>query len=378
MKTWLLTLLLLLCLGAGVIHAQQEDEDDDDDVDLTVDDPLILLWDQVEAQPSDFSVGCIPVNNPANAVFYDASVPFPLASITKLMIFIEFARRVDSGLISAFESVQVTTLERYNLPRTDRGAHDRYMAIYPPNVRVVSLWELASIGMIQYSSNAASDYLLDRLAPIDWDSLYRSLGMNNSDHPHSLTMIPLLMNNHITGEIELNDLESLSVEQGEAYLDAYVEDDVWRQAEIEHRSERGSQFPDWEVQSAFLEQVTANGTVADFLRVMNVIYGDSPALTEGVKDLVRLALRWQENDFINEAYIEFGSKLGFYSGGTLTLVAYGYPVDGEPVLSAVFLRNIPRQMYNSMVWNDSVGDLAHWMNFNACNGLREAINLFTG
>lgn len=376
MKTWLLTLLLLLILGAGIAHGQGDDDDDDDD--LTVDDPLVLLWDQVERQPSDFSVGCVPLNAPANAVFYDAGVPFPLASLTKLLIFIEFARRVDSGAISAFESVQVTTLERYNLPRTDRGAHDRYMSIYPPNVRVVSLWELASIGMIQYSSNAASDYLLDRLAPIDWRSLYRSLGMNNTDFPHSLTMIPLLMNNHLTGEIEMGDLDSLSIEQGEAYLDAYIEDAAWRQAEIEHRSGRGSQFPDWEVQSAFLEQITANGTVADFLRVMTVIYGDSPNLTDGVKDLVRLALRWQENSFINETYNEYGSKLGFYSGGTLTLVAYGYPVDGEPVISAVFMRNIPRQMYNLMVWNDAVGDLAHWMNFNACNGLREAINLFTG
>lgn len=330
---------------------------------------LPLIWEQIAAQPEDVGIGCVPLGTPANAVLYNADEAFPLASVTKLLLFIEYTRRLDSGEIGYDEMVNVAELNRYNLPRTDRGAHDRFMAQYPADIETISLWELA-VGMIQYSSNAASDYMLDRMQPVNWDALYERLSMTNTDYPHSLTMIPLLMNNHETGRATLSDIGSLSVSRGERYLDLYVQNGAWRQAEIEHRSGRGSQFPAWNVQAAVLDQITAAGSVNDFLNVMRAIYTDNGALPARVRTQTRLAMIWSENSFINEHYFEYGSKLGFYSGGTLALVAYGYPYGGERVITAVFFRNIPRRMYNDLLEEDAIGDFAHWMNFNGCRGLR--------
>ena len=334
-------------------------------------DELTLIWEQIAAQPDDVGIGCYPLDNPASTVLYNANEVFPLASVTKLLIFIEYARRLDTGELTFGELVNVDELDRYNLPRTDRGAHDRFMAQYPANIQQISLWEMA-LGMVQYSSNAASDYLLDLLNPIDWDSLYRLLGLNNTDYPNSLTMIPLLMNNHITGKATLSEVDMLNRTIGEGYLDLYVNDEEWRAAEIDYRSGRGSQFPTWEVQTAILERHTANGSASDFLQVMRAIYDDgNTALSENVKSLTRLALFWSGNDFISDWYLEYGSKLGFYSGGTLALVAYGNPFDSTsgPVISAVFFRNIPRRTYAQLLEDDAIGNFAHWMNFNGCQGL---------
>ncbi|MBE0690713.1 MAG: serine hydrolase [Anaerolineae bacterium] len=339
---------------------------------------LALLWEQADVQPDDFGIACVPLDNPAGAYLYNAYSPFPLASVTKILIFIAYAERLEAGRISLDERVDTSRLALYNLPRTDRGAHDRFMSIYPQGTTSISLWDLAATGMIQYSSNAASDYLLDRLYPTDWDALYTSLALTDTRYPNSLTMIPLLMNNHETGKATLDDLEDLTAAEGERYLDLYVQNGLWRQAEIDYRSGRGSgsQFPEWDVQAAILEQHTATGTVADWVKVMEAIYNqdeDGP-LSYSVKAMMRAALRWHENDFINENYAEYGSKLGFYSGGVLALVAYGRPIGGSPVISVAFFRNVPRRTYNQMVREDSIGDLAHWMNFNACAGLAETID----
>lgn len=363
MKTAICLLCLLAGLGVEISFAQDIPGSEE---------TLPLIWEQIAAQPDDVGIGCVPLNLPANTVLYNADEAFPLASVSKLLIFLEYARQLYDGQISFDEMVDVATLARYNLPRTDRGAHDRFMAQYPPDVQEISLWELAH-GMIQYSSNAASDYILDRLNPADWASLYEALSLTNTDFPHSLTMIPLLMNNHETGRATLDEVDSLSRAQGERYLDLYVENETWRQAEIEHRSGRGSQFPSWNVQAAILEQHTASGTVNDFLKVMRAIYTDDDALSERVKAQARLSLIWSKNAFISERYFEFGSKLGFYSGGTLALVAYGNPYGGDRVISAVFFRNIPRPMYNDMLESDAIGDFVHWMNFNGCRGLRERL-----
>jgi D-alanyl-D-alanine carboxypeptidase len=365
MKTTKLLFLSLatLLLSVSLVYAQDVPGGKDS---------ASLLLEQVAQQPDDAAIGCVPLRSPANAVLYNADQGFPLASVSKLLIFIEYTRRLETGEIGYDEMVDVATLDRYNLPRTDRGAHDRFMAQYPAGVEQISLWELA-FGMMQFSSNAASDYLLDRLAPINWDSLYAMLSVENTDYPHSLTMIPLLMNNHETGKATLDEIDSLSRSQGERYLDLYVQNEAWRQAEIEHRSGRGSQFPAWNVQTAILEQYTASGTVNDFLNVLRAIYTDDGALPERVKTQTRLSLIWSENEFITQRYFEYGSKLGFYSGGTLTLVAYGNPFGGMPVISVVFLRNIPRRAYSELLEEDAIGDFVHWMNFNGCRGLRDLL-----
>lgn len=350
------------------------------DLPVSLSDEVALLWAQVIDQPQDFSVACMPLRPTSQTVMFGTDA-FPLASVSKLLIFIEYALRIDAGEIPLDEMVLVETLERYNLPRTDRGAHDRFMEIYPEETTTLPLWDVATQGMMQYSSNAASDYLLDRLTPVDWAALYSTLQLYDTTVPHSLTMIPLLMNNHETGRAADEDVPNLSTLEGEAYLDMYINNLNWRQEEIDYRSRRiqedriSSSWPEWSVQARILQQHTARGSVNDFLNVMRAIYTNTGSpLSPNVQYMVRTALRWNHDGFINAIYLEYGSKLGFYSGGVLTLVAYGYPMGGEPVISVIFLRNIPQRMYRALLAEDSIGYFAHWLHFTTCADLDDLLN----
>ena len=331
---------------------------------------LSLLWTQVQRQPDDFTVSCIPLNSPANAVYYRPDAAQPVASVGKLLIFIEYTWQVFNGVLSNDEMISIDELNWYDLERTDGGAHQRFLATYPNTTQAISLWDIASRGMMQYSSNAASDYILLRLGQVDWTRWTRTLRLTNTTPPHSLTLIPIMMGNHETGELTDADVVSAALfDSAQTFLTRFITDAQWHEAELLYRQLPRRGFPSWEVQGRILNLYTMSGTTRDFTNVLAAIYAESSPLPERMRQLLRAGLRWTENAAINNTYFEYGSKLGFYSGGTLALVAYGYPFEGQPVISAMFFRNIPRDIYRDMLNQDSIGDLAHWVNLNGCNGL---------
>lgn len=331
---------------------------------------LTLLWSQVQRQPDDFAVACVPLNNRTNAVYHNIDTSFPLVSVGKLMIFIAYAERLDQGEISLGETITVDALNRFHLERTDGNAHDRFMQTYPEETQVISLWEVAADGMLQYSSNAASDYLLQRLGIVDWDALYAQFGLTGTSHPHPLNMIPIMMGNHETGIPSREIIQSPSLfADGKVLYSRFLSDAQWREDELAYRFSRRRGFPRWDLQTMVLEEHTMTGTVRDFIKVMAVIYGDSEILNSSVKGLVRYALQWRYNADVNNSYIEYGSKLGYYSGGTQTLITYGQLREGEPVISVIFFKAIPQRTFYTLLREESIQNLSHWLNFNACDGL---------
>lgn len=343
-------------------------------VDLNPD--LTNVWAQVRAQPDDFAVACRSLTNPQSAVYHNADERFPLASVGKVVLFIEYARRLDAGEITWGEMVSVGDLNAYDLPGTNGGAHDEWLRTYPAGTREITLWDVAAEGAIQFSSNAAADYLRDYLYPTDWSTLYDRLGVTDTDAPMPLASIALAMSNHDTGRLDFEGVltaENLRAD-GMAAFERYLTDPTWRADEIDYRNGRRRGFPDWPVQGYVLQNHTMTGTVRDWVNVMTAVYGEGGPLTPGTKDAVRTALRFRRFDTITNTYIEYGSKLGFYSGGTLALVAYGQPRMGQPIVSAAFFRDIPRDVYQDMRDNDRLGDLVHWMNINSCAGLYDQIN----
>ena len=357
--------IILIVVSLGILPAAAQEP-------FTTTPALEMLWDQVHAQPTDFSAACMPLGRPAEAVEYHADQAFPLASVSKLLIFIAYAQQVDAGLIPLNEQVSVVTLSHYDIPQTNSGAHEEFMSEFPLGTTTISLWDVARLGMIQYSSNAASDYVLDRLGDVDWDALYAAFNLTGTDTPQPLGVIAMLMDNHETGRATPANVATLSVEQARAQFDSYVSDPAWRQAEIAYRAAHGPAVS-WEAQARVLQRFTVTGTAQDFLKVLTAIYSSSGPLSDVTKWMARSALQWHDNPYVDSMYAEYGSKLGFYAGGTLTLVAYGEPYNGPPVISVAFFRNIPRDVYNAMRRQDSIGDLAHFMNLNACAGLQDAI-----
>lgn len=338
---------------------------------------LTDIWQHVDRQPDDLAVVCLPLRNPSRGFSYNTTEPFPLASVGKLVVLIEYARQLDSGLIPLGEVVGLAQLERYNMPRTNSNAHERFLASYPDDITQISLWDVATRGMMQYSSNAATDYLLGQLGPVDWAALYEELGVGNTGEPHPLGLIPLMMGNHETGPPTLAAMAAPGFRaNAEEQLVRFWFDADWRAAETAYRSQRRRGFPSWQVQARVLE-TTMTSTARDLTTLMLVVYDDGGPLNPNVKSLVRTGMRWLNNDDIDATYREYGSKLGYYSGGVQTLITYGAPGDGDPVISVILMRELPRRQFYDMLRADVIGDMAHWLILNQCAGLPERLAVVT-
>ncbi len=90
----------------------------------------------------------------------------PLASTVKIMVAIEFAQQSAKDIINENSYVNLDELERYYIPHTDGGAHPAWLRFAKQNKLIkgdsVKLVDVAR-GMIIFSSNANTEYLMDLL-----------------------------------------------------------------------------------------------------------------------------------------------------------------------------------------------------------------------
>jgi D-alanyl-D-alanine carboxypeptidase len=108
----------------------------------------------------------------------------PLASTVKIIVAIEFAEQAAAGKIDPKETVSLTDLDRFYLTDTDGGAHPDWIKDMNEKKLVIdgkiSLMEVAK-GMIQFSSNANTEYLMMRLGFDQLNARLDSLGIKNHD-----------------------------------------------------------------------------------------------------------------------------------------------------------------------------------------------------
>ena len=90
----------------------------------------------------------------------------PLASTVKILVAIEFAKQVGAAVLNESSMVALKELDKYYIPLTDGGAHEKWLTsekkLGDNKNDSVSLLNVAR-GMIQFSSNANTEYLMDIL-----------------------------------------------------------------------------------------------------------------------------------------------------------------------------------------------------------------------
>lgn len=86
----------------------------------------------------------------------------PLASTLKIVVAIEFAMQVANGELDPDQQIDTAALGLYYLPNTDGGAHEAWLQSDTLSGGQRSIKQIAQ-GMITYSSNANTEWLMDRL-----------------------------------------------------------------------------------------------------------------------------------------------------------------------------------------------------------------------
>ncbi|WP_428657505.1 serine hydrolase [Runella sp.] len=106
------------------------------------------------------------VRNDSLLVNHRADTLMPLASTVKIIVAIEFAQQAAEGKINVEERVPISEPGRFYIPDTDGGAHPAWLESLKKEKllikNTVSLLEIAK-GMMQFSSNANTEYLMWKL-----------------------------------------------------------------------------------------------------------------------------------------------------------------------------------------------------------------------
>ncbi|MNI31397.1 hypothetical protein D3C73_852810 [compost metagenome] len=165
------------------------------------------------------------VNNPDRASFYamengkilvntGAEIKRPLASVVKIMVLAEFAEQVVAGVIDMEEEVSLSSLNRFYIPKTDGGAHSKWL----DNLKEqgldldakCTLKEVAR-GMILYSSNANTEFLIEKLGLEAINHRIQEWGLEQHDLIYPLSSSMLIA-------AYLMDTMELSKKQVTAYI----------------------------------------------------------------------------------------------------------------------------------------------------------------
>ncbi|WP_102275357.1 serine hydrolase [Cytobacillus massiliigabonensis] len=147
----------------------------------------------------------------------------PLASTVKIIVAIEYAKQVAGGQVDPKKGVSLQELDAYYVPKTDGGAHEAWLAHLRSGKEIdyIPLSEVVK-GMIAYSSNANTDYLISVLGLENINRVAESLGITNHEPLYpivSAIFIPskLMTDKNISKKEALQDLKHMGMNEYRKY-----------------------------------------------------------------------------------------------------------------------------------------------------------------
>lgn len=154
-------ILLLFLIGAFLVYYFSPDEN--------------KVLDFIRSNPDKSAV--LIYRNDTLVAAQNVNSMMPLASTVKIIVAIEYADQSAQGLINPDELVLLKDLDKYYVPGTDGGAHSgRLKALSKKGMTgQVPVREIVK-GMIEYSSNANTEWLQDKLGLKNINNRLKSLG----------------------------------------------------------------------------------------------------------------------------------------------------------------------------------------------------------
>lgn len=318
----------------------------------------------ISANPEDVAVVCYNPNDPDAGVYHQADEPFALASTFKLIILAEYAQQVDEGVLNPDQLIGLGRVDHYYLPGTDGGAHEAFLATLPEGTTSVTLSQIVQ-AMIQFSDNAAADYLLMRTSMHTYPELYIQLNLTQTNQPLLLSGLFLVLDNHEDGALTAEQIAAMDdAAFNEAYnrvVNLFLNDEGWYADEIEYKQESAASSANLsaeetqamiDAQAAFFQRFGNRGSAHDMASaITNAYHEPTSRLTEPARRIMQQHLNWlmDANPDNRDVYSALGTKGGSYIG-ILTSAWYVQPIDGEPLVLSVLYRNLPLE-----TWVDWLG-----------------------
>ncbi|MGN7476300.1 serine hydrolase [Solibacillus silvestris] len=145
-------------------------------------------------------------------IAYHSDVVRPLASTVKILIAVEYAMQVDANTIQKNDTVSLEELNRFYLKNSDGGAHEAWLNIMKSDGKIknneVSLHDVAK-GMITYSSNANTDFLIGKLGINSINERAKALGIEKHEEVYPIVSA-LFIPEHVQQE-DIDEKELIKI-----------------------------------------------------------------------------------------------------------------------------------------------------------------------
>lgn len=155
-----------------------------------------FVYEHVKKQADNGQAALIIQRNGEVIVEVNPDEPLPLASTVKFLVAIAYAQAAANGRIDVEESVPLSKLQHFYIPKTDGGAHKAWLDSLS-GATAVPLKEVAN-GMMLYSSNANTDYLIHIIGLDEINKTIRELGFKHHEELYPLVSalyIPVQLKN---------------------------------------------------------------------------------------------------------------------------------------------------------------------------------------
>ncbi|MCM3712236.1 serine hydrolase [Sporosarcina luteola] len=250
--------------------------------------------------------------NGVELITYQSDVVRPLASTVKMLIAVEYALQIDEGLLDKNSRVSLDELSRHYYKGTDGNAHEEWLKAMGNEGKVkgneVTLHDVAK-GMVTYSSNANTDYLIDLLGIDAINDQAKALGLTKHEEVYpivSALLIPEYWKNESQNNEELiSELEAMPPKQ---YRELAMHLSTQLKEGVIKIEDYTFDLP-LKVQKVWSNRLIG-ASANDYGKLLGMISNDQ--LPEDAAETVRDLLEWpmQLNEGNKKRFVHLGAKGG--------------------------------------------------------------------
>lgn len=267
----------------------------------------------------------------------------PLASTVKIIIAIEYARQAAKGEIDPQQEVSLEELNAYYVPKTDGGAHDAWIANLN-NGKEVGKVQLSEVvkGMIAYSSNANTEYLMKVLGLQNINNVPESLGIFNHEPLYpivSALFIPtqLMNEQNLTKQEMLEAMKSMDIsEYSKRAMDIH---NKWlNHPPTAQEKKQLVKSLDMDIQKIWSDRLPRS-TSEDYVSIMNKLNNKTHFNKDIYKYLDPVMEQLMENPNNRKWLVHAGQK-GGSTGFIVTTAMYATDKEGNQTEIAFFANDL--------------------------------------
>lgn len=266
----------------------------------------------------------------------------PLASTVKIIVAIEYAQQAADGLINPQQQVSLKELETFYIPKTDGGAHEAWISglNQSENIDSVPLSEVAN-GMIAYSSNANTEYLMHVLGLQNINEVLKSLDVLDHEPLYPFTSalyIPIQLMNEkkLTKEETLKAMQSMDMTE---YRDRALSiHNNWLKNPLTDEEKKQLRALNMDVQKVWSDRLV-KATTADYISILEKL-NSKKYFNENVHKYLDPVMEQLMQNPKNRGWLTHAGQKGGSTAFVLTQAFYAKDKDGNQTEIAFFANNL--------------------------------------